>query len=147
MDLVDSQRMSFALESKENAAVAAEWAFAEPIGILSPFVGPQFTAGSSYDALVATCKVLRNNGLCHLIKSPVVKQVHALFAALKEAKVAAAASGADARARLRGVLLEVAKRRLGASFTDEATLDSTWPHEYGGRLGQAMVSEGSAHRA
>ena len=89
-----------------------------------PFVDTQFTVESTYDAFAATCEVLLNNGLCEQIKSPVIKHVHLVFAAMKEAKVAAAASGADARARLRGVLLEVTKCSLGASFADEAALHS-----------------------
>jgi len=147
MDLPEGQRLSFALESKENAAVAAKWATGEAIGSLLPFVDMQSKVEGKYDDFAATCAVLNRNGLCEQIRNPVIKQVHLLLAAMQETTVAAAAAGADASGRLRAVLLEAAKRRLGAAFTDEATLDSTWPQEYGGRLGQAVVSEGCAHRA
>jgi len=90
--------------------------------------------------------VIRNHGLCHQVQSPVIKQVHLLLQALKEASVAAAASGADASARLRGALLEVAKCHLGASFADEAALDSERPLGSTGRLMRAMESEGCACR-
>jgi hypothetical protein len=102
---------------------------------------------ATYDDFAATCAVLNRNGLCEQITNPVIKQVHLLLAAMQETTVAAAAAGADASGRLRAVLLEVAKCRLGAAFTDEATLASTWPQEYGGKVGHAMVSEGCAHRA
>ena len=139
MDLTDSQRIGFALKNMENAAVAAEWSLEEPIGLLLPNVDAQFSVGSSYDAFVATCEVIRNHGLCHLVRSPVIKQVHLMLAALKAAKVAAATSGADASARLRGALLEVAKRRLDASFAGEAALDAEWPR---GLHGQADEGDG-----
>jgi hypothetical protein len=147
LDLPEGQRLSFALESKENAAVAAKWAAGEAIGSLLPFVDMQSKVEGKYDDFAATCAVLNRNGLCEQITNPVIKQVHLLLAAMQETTVAAATAGADARGRLRAVLLEVAKCRLGAAFTDEASLDSTWPPEYLGRLGQAMVSEGCAHRA
>jgi hypothetical protein len=147
MDLPEGQRLSFALESKENAAVAAQWAPGEAIGSLLPFVDMQSKVEATYDDFAATCAVLNRNGLCEQITNPVIKQVHLLLAAMQETTVAAAAAGADASGRLRTVLLEVAKCRLGAAFTDEATLASTWPQEYGGKVGQAMVSEGCAHRA
>ena len=54
-DLAESQRLSFALESKENAAVAAQWAPKEPNGSLLPFVDTQFKVESTYDAFAATC--------------------------------------------------------------------------------------------
>jgi hypothetical protein len=107
----------------------------------------QSNVDGKYDAFAATCAVLKENGLCEQSRNPVVKQVHLLLAAMQEHTNVAAAAGADASGRLRAVLLEVAKCRLGAAFTDEAALDSTWPQEYLGRLGQAMVSEGCAHRA
>jgi hypothetical protein len=72
-DLAGSQRIGFALENKENAAVAAEWSLDELIGLVLPFVDPQFSVGSSYDAFVGTCEVIRNHGLRHLIRSPVIK--------------------------------------------------------------------------
>ena len=53
---------------------------------------------------------------------------------------------ADAYEACFGVLLEVAKCRLGAAFVDEAAFDSEWPQESAGRLGQAMESEGCARR-
>ena len=112
-----------------------------------PFVDMQAKVECKYDDFAATCAVLKQNGLCEQIRSPVIQQVHVLLAAMHEATIAAAATGADASGRLRAVLLEVAKCRLGASFTDEATLDSTWPQEHGGRLGQALVIEGCGHRA
>ena len=107
-------------------------------GSYCPFVDAQFSKGSSCDAFVATCEVIRNHGLCHLMRNPVLKQVHLLLAALKEANVAAAASCADASALLRGALLEVAKCRLGASFADKAALDSEWPLGSTGRLMRAL---------
>ena len=112
-----------------------------------PCVDVQSKVDGKHDALAATCAVLKENGLCEQIRNPAIKQAHVLLAAMQEATTAVAATSADASGRLRAVLLEVAKCRIGASFTDEATLDSTWPQEYGGRLGQAMVSEGCAHRA
>ena len=118
-DLTESQRLSFALESKESATVAAQWAPHRPIGSVLPFVDTQCKVESTYDAFAATCEVLLNDGLCGQTKSPVTKQVHFLFVAMKPAKVAAAATGADASERLRGVLLDVAKYRRGASFVDE----------------------------
>ena len=125
LDLPEGQRLSFALESKENAAVAAQWAPGEAIGSLLPFVDMQSKVEGKYDDFAATCAVLNRNGLCEQITNPVVKQVHLLLAAMQETTVEAAAAGADASGRLRAVLLEVAKCRLGAAFTDEATLDST----------------------
>ena len=44
MGLAISRRLSFALGSKDNAAVATEWALEEPIGSLLPFVDTQFAA-------------------------------------------------------------------------------------------------------
>jgi hypothetical protein len=104
MDLADSQRIGFALESKENAAVAAEWALGESIGSLPPLCGHAVHSRSTYDAFAATCEVLLNNGLREQTTIPIIKQVHLLCVATKEVNVAAAASGADASARLRGVL-------------------------------------------
>ena len=101
----------------------------------------RLSVGSSYDAIVRTCEVIRNRGLCPT-KNTVTKPVHSLLAALKEATVAAAASGADARARLRGALLG----RRGASFVDAAALDSEWPLGSTGRLMRAIESEGCACR-
>ena len=82
----------------------------------------------------------------HQMQNTVIKPVHLLLAALKEATVAAAASGADARARLRGALFEVAKRRRGASFVDAAALGSEWPLGSTGRLVRAIESEGCGCR-
>jgi len=115
----------------------------EPIGSLLPFVDMQSKVEGKYDDFAATCAVLNRNGLGEKIANPVVKQIHLLLAAMQETTVEAAAAGADASGRVRTVLLEVAKCRLGAAFTDEATLGSTWPQEYAGRLGQAIC----AHRA
>ena len=138
IELTEAQRFSFALESKESAAVAAQWAPGEPIGSLLPFVDVQSKVDGKYDAFAATCAVLKENGLCEQIRSPVIKQAHLLLAAMQEHTSGAAAAGADASGRLRAVLLEVAKCRLGASFTDEATIDSTWPQDHGGEAGASI---------
>ena len=124
----------------------ASWSFEELVGISLSCVDARLSVGSNYDAFVRTCEVIRNRGLCPT-RYTVTKPVHSLLAALKEATVAAADSSADARARLRGALLEVAKRRRGAFFfVDAAALDSEWPLGSTGRLMRAIESEGCACR-
>ena len=124
IDLAESQRLSFAIESKESAAVAAQWPLGEPIGCLLPFVDTQRALECVFDAFAATCAVLLKNGLCEQIKDPVTEQVHVPFVAMKQTADEAAASGGEASARLRGVFLEVARCRLGVSFADEVALGS-----------------------